>query len=203
MAECNIDQLLADACSNQFLCLEPGSQTAQAVKNQLLCNLISAIESGAGGSDWDSEIVKSSDQSVENNDTPQDDTELFSTLDADGFYLINLLLLYSGTTSDGDYKFWFTYPTADSAPTGCVNGWNGPRSAVLNSGTSGSLTVFPTLGFVFGTVDNNKECAFVQFLLQVGGSGGTLQYQFANSSAGLARISTTRAGTTLRIKKLN
>jgi hypothetical protein len=49
MADCDLDQLLADACTNQFLCLEPGSQSTQAVKNQLLCNLIAAIESGGGG----------------------------------------------------------------------------------------------------------------------------------------------------------
>lgn len=69
-----------------------------------------AVPAG-GSSDWDTVITKSADQTVTNNSTLQDDSELVTALDANSLYLVQLILLQSANDTTGDYKGSFAIPT--------------------------------------------------------------------------------------------
>lgn len=161
---------------------------------------------GGGGSDWDVTIIKSADQTVSNNATPQNDTELFTTLSANTLYLIEVVLLYSGNNTTGDYRCNLTFPaTSGGAAPGFYSGYNASLTGQIATGAGvSSITQWPSNAgdLILGTTANPAELitALIRVTLHVGGSGGTLQFKFANSAAALGRDSITKAGATLRVK---
>lgn len=171
----------------------------------LLGNATFGPSPGGGGSGWDVELVKPSDQTVTNDAAPQNDTFLFTTLAANTFYLIELQLIYSGNNTTGDYRGRFTFPTA--APGGVIGTWLGfstAGAALLTPAGQASLTQWPTGDILlFADIEANLRTCLVRFQLVTAGAGGTLQYQFANNSAAAGRTSTTRAGTVLRLQILS
>lgn len=152
---------------------------------------------------WDVVITKSADQTVTNDATPQADTELFTALVAGAFYEIQLLLLFSGNDTTGDYQASFAYPTVtNNLNMGFCNNFNASNAAVI-AGRAGAANQWPStaepLGVVVGDV---IRTSFLTFFLRTEAAAGNLQYQFANAAAGVGRTSTTRAGSTLRVKRL-
>lgn len=148
--------------------------------------------------EWDVEIVKSSDQGVTNNSTPQNDSELLTTLESSSFYLVELHLMYTGDTS-GDYKCHFTFPFANAGPRGFSNGFDLAGTGVITAFAAVSNTQTPDVALHSSAA---VRTAMIQFSVLVDATGGTLQYKFANNAAGIGRTSTTKAGSTLRVRKL-
>jgi len=157
---------------------------------------------GGGGSDWDGELTKPTDQTVTDNATPQNDTFLSTALLADTFYLIELQLVYSGNNVTGDYRGRFTFPTSVSGGViGSFVGFSTTGTAQTTTAAQASLTQWPTGDILlFTDLEANLRTCLIRFQLYTAGAGGTLQYQFANNLAAAGRTSTTRAGSTLRWK---
>src|SRR3970040_607197 len=63
------------------------------------------ISSGAGASDWDSIVIKPSDQDVVNSATLVDDTALQLAVLANEAWYIELFILYSATDAGRDLKW--------------------------------------------------------------------------------------------------
>lgn len=163
-----------------------------------------AFSTPSGGSDWDTTIVKSADQTVTNNATPQNDSELSVAVATNTLYLVELLLLYAGNNTTGDYRGRFTFPdvTGGGTAMGWFNGFNASLTAVMTPVQAASTTAWPNGDMILGTTASSADflACQVRFLLRTTSTAGTLQYQFANSAAALGRDSITKAGSTLRIK---
>ena len=159
---------------------------------------------GGGGSDWDTTVTKSADQTVSNNATPQNDSELSVAVTTNTLYLVELLLLYAGNNTTGDYRGRFTFPdvTGGGTAMGWFNGFNAALTAVMTPVQAASTTAWPNGDMILGTTASSADflACQVRFLLRTTGTSGTLQYQFSNSAAALGRDSITKAGSTLRIK---
>lgn len=152
--------------------------------------------------EWDVEIVKSADQ-VATNTASLNDSELFTPVAANAFYRIELLLLYSGNDATGDYAWFFTHPNiTGSNSIGMAANFNATLVNTL-SAISGSVTQFPSAVRVCGTGALNELLVTpVRFTLRTVGNAGTLQFVFGNAVPAVGRTATTRAGTTLRLKRI-
>lgn len=184
-------------------CPKGNGSTTQFLRGDL------AWATPAGGSDWDTIIVKSADQTVTNNATPQNDSELLSAVTTNSTYLVELMLMYSANNTTGDYRWRFSYPDlTGGVPVGSCAGFHSGFSATMTAqltGGIGAATLWPSTDVLLGCDGNNNVVlvCLIRFLLKTGAvNSGNLQFQFANSSAAAGRTSTTRAGSTLRIKKL-
>lgn len=158
---------------------------------------------GPAGSSGQTVITKSADQDVTNNATPQNDSELFTTLSANTTYRVELLLAYSGNNTTGDYRCRFSPGLAVWTNS---QGFHSSVTAALASqllNSLGSITQWPTADIILGTdALGTIFVTYMSFMVRVGATGGVLQYQFANSSAAAGRTSTTRAGTKLIVTPL-
>ena len=150
---------------------------------------------------WDTIIVKSANQTVTNNVTPQNDTELFTSVVSGGFYWVEFHLLYSGNDTTGDYRARFTFAAASTAlgiftyPAATFT----PTTTALNA-----AALFPSPDMICGCdLAASVRPVFMQFQFRASGGSGTLQWQFANSAAAAGSDSITIAGSTLRIKRLS
>lgn len=157
----------------------------------------------AGASYWNVEITKSADQVVTNSTVLVDDLELFTPLDANSFYQIELDLLHSGNNTTGDYAGAFTIPTiAAGTSMGFFNGFAGSAVATIVALTNGTAQWPSTAQSMAGTAANVPLTSMMRFNLKTEAASGNLQWKFANFSANVGITSTTRAGSTLRVKKL-
>lgn len=157
---------------------------------------------------WDVVLTKSADQTVTNSAVLTNDSELVTALAANSFYQVQMLLLYSGNNSAGDYKCAFAHPDLTGLSAffvlGYASGVNTSLTAFVST-FSGAATVWPTSSIQLGSDSGSADLlmtAQINFTIRTLGVSGNLQFQFANVSAALGRTSTTRAGTTLRVKKL-
>lgn len=156
------------------------------------------------GGEWDGSIVKASDQTVTNNATPQDDSELSFAVSASSVYLIEFYILYSGNNTSGDFQWELDFPALSFArqALGFYNSVNTSDATASGLSFGASTTKWPS--FTFGGGTDASDSIFVFFgrlTLRTNGSG-TLQSKFANNVAGTGRTSTCRAGSMLRYKKL-
>lgn len=161
-------------------------------------------QSAISNSTWDTIITKSADQSVTNSSTPVADTELTSTLLANGFYQVELLLRYSGNDTTGDYRCDFALPSCIGSVVGEFRGPNGSFVATNFTYFEASTILWPSTDIILGTDSEPSGIrpVWISFMCTVGSTNGPLTFKFANSAASSGRISTTKAGSTLRIKKL-
>lgn len=157
-----------------------------------------------GASDWDATIVKASDQTVTNNSTPQNDSELSFTLSASSVYLIEYHILYSGNNATGDFQWELGYPALSLTrqALGVYYLLNTSDAAASAAVIGASTTKWPSTTFSAGTDASDSIFTFFGRLTLVTNGSGTLQSKFANASAAAGRTSTCRAGSTLRYKKL-
>jgi hypothetical protein len=151
-------------------------------------------------SDWDTEVVKATDQTVTNNATLQNDTELFAALVSGGVYLIEFFIIYSGNDTTGDYKWQFT------GPWWSFNGgvYTNPAATMALSTVTAGTTVnaWPSVAVTSGTDISHSKLVITGRLLIVANAASNIQFQFANAAAAAARESRTCAGSRLRIKRL-
>lgn len=150
---------------------------------------------------WDVHITASTDQDVTNNSTVQDDSQLLFPVASGEVWDVELILLYAGNNTTGDFKLDFGLPTVtgtwsylgDSTTADAIQVSTGIRMAGITSlaaqvslGTDASLT----------------PRVFRGRLLFRAGSTGNVQFRFANASASSGRTSRRCAGSILRAKKL-
>lgn len=155
-----------------------------------------------GGSDPFTEVVKATNQTVTNNATLQDDTDLQFAVTASSVYLIEFYIIYSGNNASGDFKWGLTYPALSLARQSLgffevLNSSDAPTAGTV----IGSTTLWPT-GFTAGTdAADSKFVLWGKMTLVTNGSG-TVKSQFANGTAASGRTSTCYAGSLLRYRKL-
>lgn len=148
-------------------------------------------------------VTKSADQTVTNNATPQADSELTAVLSANTTYRVELLLAFSGNNATGDYRCQFAPGLAVwTSSNGFHNSYSAADASQLVA-SLGSATQWPAADALFGTdALDTIRTAYLQFIVRVGITGGTMTFKFANSAASAGRTSTTRAGTKLIVTPL-
>ena len=144
-----------------------------------------------------SHVIKPADESVTSSVTLQNDDHLFLQVEANTNYWLMCLLLYAGNTA-GDLQPTF------SGPSGATFTW---LSDALGSGiTTTSDIVSRSMQNIsgnpaFGAVTGSDAVAIPKGLLQVGSSGGTFRFRWAQSvSSGTATI--LREGSMMMIRRL-
>lgn len=144
-------------------------------------------------------IVKSANQDVTNNATFQDDTELQFSVVANGHYMVEMNLCYSGNNATGDYVGRFTIGT------GTLNGYG----IILSSDqTTPRQLIGTTFQAQFGTYQ--LVSANIDFLMTsviyfnfFPSVNATFKFQFANAAAAAGRISRTWKGSILKYKRID
>jgi hypothetical protein len=152
------------------------------------------------GKDWDVYITKSTKQDVTNSGGV-DDTELVFAVAANEVWYFELLLLYNGTNTTGDYQFSFNLPNA--------HGWyryvgsdNTADAILASSGVRIAGTTFGAVGLGVDGSTTIPRVFFLEAMVAFGASGGNIQFNFGNAAAGAGRTSSTFAGSVLRARKM-
>ena len=142
-------------------------------------------------------IVKSANEDVTNNATPQDDTDLQFSVVAGGHYMVEINLCYSGNNASGDYKFVLT------PSTGTLNGrmttasYNSTLSPVVQA------SLFPTQITVGTSADLDDLFHILITASFTASANATIKYQFANAAAAAGRTSRTWKGSILKYKRID
>ena len=171
----------------------------------LFTDALTAAESSSSSSttssdEWDQIITKVIDQDVTNSTTLENDTELTIDVTEGSVWLIELLIIYSGTDGSGDYKWDIAVDAG--VMDGVVHriGMSTANAAqdtplAMNSATSSTDATEGTLAAqalrVFKAVAVAAFTANANFL-----------YRFAQNSAGVGTVARTEAGSILRAKRL-
>lgn len=148
---------------------------------------------------WDTIIVKSANQDVTNNATPQADSELFFAVVLGGIYEVEFHLLYCGNSSTGDYRGRFSA----NASTTVMGFYQHLNASFVNTFVSQNVTApFPNPDMICGCDTLAAvRTAYMRFQL-VAAASENVAYQFANSAASSGITSRTALGSTLRVKRL-
>ncbi len=153
-----------------------------------------------GANSFDVNIKKSADQTVTNNATLQNDSELSFSVTSGEVWYVQLLLAYSGSSANGDYKCDFSFPSS--------SGWNSyvgdnTTADAINISTGIRLAAVTNLtAIALGTDTVDTPRMFMLQMMLRPTANGTVQFRFANNAASAGRTSTTRAGTILHATKL-
>lgn len=139
------------------------------------------------------------DQTVTNNATPQNDAYLVSAVDANTNYAFEVNIFYSALATV-DIKVALTWPTSAVCSwmvvgyevTGTTFEVNLTSNAYLSA--SGTSQVYGG-GFDYPTLQ-------IKGLLRVGATAGNLQFQFANSTAGVGNTTTVKQESWMRLEKV-
>lgn len=155
---------------------------------------------------WDIVIVKSANQTVTNNGTLQDDTELQFTVATGEVWHVELRLGMDGNNTTGDGKFGLTASAA--VFTVANSNWQGvyySGGAVLTN-TAPTAFATTTEAVTGGTVclngDGNVSPVYASYRFRVSGAA-TVKVQFANSAASAGRTTTMHAGSVLMAKRMS
>lgn len=150
--------------------------------------------------------LKDADESVSTATTGatlHNDLKLFVNLTANATYAIDLALIYIEAAGTGiDLKAAWTFPTGCTLNLGGV----GPHSAWV-AGAGGALeaewaawqnvTASPSSTITYGTTNVAPFTLRANGIIQVGSTGGVLQFQWAQN-AGSASNLTVKAGSSLK-----
>jgi hypothetical protein len=155
--------------------------------------------------DWPQSVSATADQQVSDVSISVADNELFLPIAANGFFLAELLLLYSGNSPQGDFSAHFTFPSL-AGPGNAMGYWNGldnNLSPVINAAQQGTNTIWPLNDVRVGTTSDITQLLIcqVRFLIRTV-EGGTIQFFFSNGNAQVGRRVIRRAGSILRMQRL-
>ena len=151
-------------------------------------------------------IVKSANQDVTNSATLVNDTDLKFSVVAGGHYMVDLMIATNATGSANDYKFAFAVSSGAMTGQGSAihrNASNAQSNTVvnaLNAAVTNSIAVgqnggaiLTSAGIVVATANFGFYCT----------ANATLNFQFANNTAGIGEISRTWKGSILKYKRLD
>jgi hypothetical protein len=153
------------------------------------------------------EIRKSSDQTVTDNVTPQNDTELSFSMDIGGTYVVEFEILYGGNNTTGDYRGRFSFSALANAADvlGNITDLSGGGSA-QTAASLGTTTQWPAADRIPDVVTTDNATRSISgrlIITNTNVAANTFQYQFANAAAAAGRNSITKTGSRLRYRKLN
>lgn len=140
-------------------------------------------------------VRKTSDETVNNSSTMQNDDELLAAVVADTVYHFRLrVVVNSGTTPD--IKFGFTYPSGTTLTYDITEGETPASAAAVVSGpyTQADAAV------AFSTTGSDQPC-YIEGLIVVSSTAGTFQVQWAQFAAN-ASNTVVRTGSYLHLRKV-
>jgi hypothetical protein len=149
-------------------------------------------------------VVAASDESI-NNDTFQDDDELFAAVVSGGVYIIELGLIFtSGASNTPDAKIQFTFPsgTLTFHRFGYVVGATGTDNltSIIRYQEASPTTSMANGVITSATVTGSP--LWIRGVLRVGGSGGTLRLQWAQNTSTAGTPTVRKADSMLELKRV-
>jgi len=157
-----------------------------------------------GTNEWDTIVVKPSDQDVTNSNSLTDDTDLQLAVLANEVWTIRLEIIYSGSSTTGDFK------CAATVSAGTMYGiYRTAVSSATNDTSSGSSTnagdlinVSTTTSFTAGTnASDGRRNMFLDVLIRFS-ANGTFKFRFAQNTAVSSTHARVLAGSRLLARKL-
>lgn len=142
-------------------------------------------------------VFKAADEAVTNSATLQNDDHLLLAVAANTDYWMECLVIYNAPTAN-DMKLAWTAPAASTfewSNNGLALGATGSVDNI--SRTALGLASTATIGGSGG----DAICA-MKGLLRVAGTGGTLQMQFAQNTAGVGTNVTVKTGSMVMLTRL-
>lgn len=153
-------------------------------------------------SEWTSSVQTTGDQTVTNSSTLVDSAELVIALSTTSAYLVEFLIIYSGTNAATDFKWQFVVPVGDNAQTVGLFTHTNTADSAASSSFNGGTNVWPSSAQGSGTdASSTKRVLYGRFMVFTN-AASDLKFQFAQNSASPATSATLRTGSMLRVKKL-
>jgi hypothetical protein len=145
-------------------------------------------------------IIKSANQDVTNSATFVDDTDLQFSVVANGMYIVEMQLIYSGNNLTADYKFQFLVTSGTITGRGIYLGYTVGSSSTASPITASATNAITAvaLGVVETNVAQPITCTI--YYTFTASANATFKFQFANNTATAAAISRTNKGTYLKYK---
>lgn len=159
----------------------------------------------AGGAGWETTITKTTDDSVSNNATLVDDSELqFSTAGANAIFQIEVILLYSANHQSADIKVGFK--VAAGAMYGSwnaihMNTSNSPTNTIFGANDAATTSVQVQAGTDQGASDSKIHAMIIQGTFRAS-DNTVFSLQFAQNVATPASTTKTRIGSVMRINQI-
>jgi hypothetical protein len=155
--------------------------------------------------DWPQSVTALADQRVDDVSISTPDNELFLPIGANGFFLVEMLLLYSGNSPQGDFAGRLVFPSL-AGPGNAMGYWNGFDSnlnPVINAVQQGTDTIWPLNDVRVGVTSDITQFLIcqVRFLIRTV-QAGIMQFHFSNGQAGAGRIVIRRTGSLMRMQQL-
>jgi len=150
-------------------------------------------------------IVKSANQDVTNNATPQDDTELQFSVVAGGHYMVEMNICYSGNNATGDYLWRFAVSAGTMKARGIAIIFStamAPTLQAVTAGSPGAATTGNIQCGVAGTDLDELHTITATFNFYAS-ANATFKFQFANNAAAAGRTSRTWKGSILKYKRID
>lgn len=150
-------------------------------------------------SGW-TEIVAAVDEDVTNSAALQDDDELFFPVASGETYHVELLLVISGSDNAVDMRTKWTFPSSDGFLASENKGTTGAASQAFQ--VFGPTATTTPSEVAIGTESSHALCVAWQRMMISCKASGNVQFQHANNSAALGRVSRRKAGSVLRYRRL-
>lgn len=148
---------------------------------------------------WTTVVVKSTDETVTNSSTLQNDDELLFEGLANELWLVEVDIGYTATIN-GDFKCDLGISTGNAQWNGWYFGQNTSNTAMssqFNDGTASSCTDIAAGGGSTGVIRGLYIKCFVRL-----DNNGTVSFRFAQNSAQTSESAVCKAGSTLRARKI-
>ena len=147
-------------------------------------------------------ITKSANQDVTNSTTFVDDTDLQFSVVANGIYIVEMQLIYSGNNTAADYKCQFILSTGIISGRGSYLGYTtGSSIGTFAISSVGTNAITPlSLGVIAADVTQPITCTM--YYTFTASANTTFKFQFANNTAAASAISRTLKGSYLRYKQI-
>jgi len=139
-------------------------------------------------------VVKAADEDVNNSAALQNDDELKLTVSANEVYHIEMMILATSATATPDINSHWTVP-AGASITGFAH------SMDVTAGTYAGQQVAAAGSNAFAVTGGNTWPIFETLTYFGGGTGGTVQWQWAQNAA-TAELTTVKAGSWIKAVKL-
>lgn len=149
------------------------------------------VEFGAGGGGGFSTVVKSADEDLLNDNTPNPDTDLQFNVDANGKYIIMAFIYFTRPTG-GTFSFKWKF----SIPSGTIF-----RNS--NLWTYTNISIVDATAEVNNSQNSSLYMNMVILHAAIGGSGGILTFDWAQSTADAVNPQRVLQKSTIMFKKLN
>ena len=147
----------------------------------------------AGDPSW-TEIIKSADQSIVNQVGQQNDTELFFTAVANGFYEVEVVIVYASPAGGGTPDLKWGMTDGGAFTQGMYLVWGISSSDGTQGGGLGNTS---TVGMGTGTTKRIMKAIGVH-----AGNGSVLRFKWAQNTLDASNATIVYAGSLLRYRRI-